>query len=193
MRCTSVKYQPVRPSNSISTEHRIVEGTSSQTSEVSKQIMEPGVPILDHQLPLLLLSLLHSTSSREEEVGGQLFQPQPLRASSLWQQLDCNLPSNSSLQVNLADCFMEELNIVFITSPPCTGIIWKPSCSSLSSYVSSAILATLPPPSGDFVWNLLEFNSQPVFVIETRRDWVEQKYLSCFTFHSLQLANKSHS
>ena len=26
----------------------------------------------------------------------------------------------------------------------------------------------------EFVWNLFEFNSQPVFVIETRRDWAEQ-------------------
>ena len=179
-----MQYQPVRPSNSISTEHRIVQGTSSQTSKVGKQIMEPGLPILDHQLPLLLFPLLNSTSSREKKVGGQLFQPQPLRASSLWQQLDCNLPSHSSLQVNLADCFMEELNIVFITSPPCTGIIWKPSCSSLSSYVSSAILATFPPPSDDFVWNLLEFNSQPVFVIETRRDWVEQNIFLASLFTS---------
>ena len=141
-----MQYQPVRPSNSISTKHRIVQGTSSQTSKVGKQIMEPGVPILDHQLPFLLLSLLNSTSSREEEVGGQLFQPQPLRAGSLSQQLDCNLPSHFPSQVNLADCFMEELKIVFTTSPPCTGIIWKPSCSSLSSYVSSAILATSLQP-----------------------------------------------
>ena len=103
-----MQYQPVRPGNSISTEHRIVQGTSSQTSKISKQIMEPGVPILDHQLPLLLLPFLHSTSSREEEVGGQLFEPQPLGADSLWQQLDCNLSSHSSLQVNLTDCFMEE-------------------------------------------------------------------------------------
>ena len=145
--CAAVKYRPVTPCYSISTEHRIVQGTSSQTSKISKQIMEPGVPILDHQLPFFLLPLLNSTSSREEEVGGQLFEPQPLGAGSLWQQLDCNLPSHSSLQVNLADCFMEELKILFTTSPPCTGIIWKPSCSSLSSYASSVILAT----SGTFL------------------------------------------
>ena len=179
------QYQPVRPSNSISTEHRIVKGTSSQTSKVSEQIMEPGVSILDHQLPFLLLPFLHSTSSREEEVGGQLFQPQPLGAGSLWQQLNCNLPSHTSLQVNLADCFMEEFKIVFTTSPPCTGMMWKPSCSSLSSYVSSAILATFPPPSGDFVWNLFfKFNSQPGFVIETRGDSAEQNIFLTSLFTS---------
>ena len=93
--------------------------------------MEPGVSILDHQLPFLLLPLLNSTSSRKEEVGGQLFEPQTLGAGSLWQQLDCNLPSHSSLQVNLADCFMEELKIV---SPPLRLALGL--CGSLPARVS---------------------------------------------------------
>ena len=59
--------QPIRPGNAIRTEYWKVKGTSPKAAKVGKEILEPGVSILDHKLAFLLLvpRLL------EEKVGWQ--------------------------------------------------------------------------------------------------------------------------
>ena len=48
-----------------------------------------------------------------------------------------------------------------------------------------------PPTFCEFVWNLLGFDSQPVFVIETRRDWAEQNIFLASLFTSCNWPKKA--